>query len=609
MLCVLAAAALACDSPAPSPNEPAHPEPSTSPVGVDPAAAEPTASEPSNAGVPSEPAATAVFVIMMDTLRADSMLATTDEIAPADGVKRLLQDSTIFTHAYAPSSWTRTSVATLLTGLEPHAHRVYGRLHKLDRDAQTLAEALSEEGFETYAWSTNPNVLPVWGFEQGFDTFVEVPWDGPNKPSADRVFESVEEILSSAQTERGLYYIHLMDPHNPYRPDESLLEKADRTAAVRQRTGKARRIYRLYAASIAEMEQRLGKFVDFLVEKDLYDSSLIVLVSDHGEEFEEHGKIRHGKSLYDEVLRVPLVVKPAGAENERVVREQPVGLADVMPTILAELDLPAATTTRGQSLLSSDVDDRAQFGVLYLDGHALESVIQEGWKLIVSGDGAEELYDLTTDPGERRNLVEEAPDRAAALRELIQTQRRIDQAGWQLVACPGSEPGALRFAIVGAVASEAVQAVSLEEDDAFVANTPERIEVTLRVKPFRPGGPAPEGEEWSWGLVLQMSEESMDSILIQAPDPALVLEATGDAPLRYRLGSSTQVETSPRISLQEVRERATAPLIRDSLCLPPKEVEASPYLSLKYVPGPVAITESGVDPETIERLKLLGYQW
>ena len=576
---------------------------------VEPAQDEAATDDVSGTGRSAERAPAAVFVIMMDTLRADSLLATSDEIPPADGLTRLLRDSMVFTHAYAPSSWTRTSVATLLTGLEPHAHRVYGRLHALDEEAVTLAEALRQEGFATFAWSTNPNILPIWGFGQGFDEFVEVPWEGPKKPAADRVFDDVESLLSSDRSQRALYYIHLMDPHHPYGPDESMLEKADRSAAVRRRQGKGRAIYRLYAASIAHMEQRLGEFVDFLIEKDLYASSLIVLVSDHGEEFEEHGGIRHGKTLYDEVLRVPLVVKPPGAPSAGGVREQPVGLADVMPTVLAELDLPPSTATRGQPLLSGAFDARARFGVLYLDGRSLESVIQDGWKLIVSGDGTEELYDLSTDPGERRNLVQEAPDRAAELRELIRTQRGIDQAGWQIVACAGSEPGVLRFAISGGVASEALRPVSLESDDVLESTAPDRIEVTLRVKPFEPGGTALEGEEWSWGPVLQMSEESMDSIFVEASDLPLVLEGEGATPLRYRLGSSERIETGLRVSLQDVREKSTVSLIQESLCLPYDEVGAAPYLSLKYVPDPVAITPSGVDPGTIERLKLLGYHW
>lgn len=587
----------ACDRSEPT----AIPAPTASavPVEEDASVAEPKAAvEPGS-----------VFVIMMDTLRADSLMGAADVFPVSEGVRRLVRDSAVFTNAYAPSSWTRTSVATLLTGLEPHGHRVYGRLHKLDDDVATLAEALRSAGFGTFAWSTNPNVLPVWGFGQGFDEFTEVPWDGAKKPTASVVFDDVEEFITSRPPERALYYIHLMDPHQPYHPGAKLLAKAGRAGSVRSRKGRGRSVYKVYVASIAEMEARLGEFVEFLIAEDLYSQSLIVLVSDHGEEFEEHGGLRHGKSLYEEVLRVPLIVKQPLGRASAGVRDQRVGLADVVPTLLAELDLPRDPRMRGRPLLSAPLEGRAQTGVLYMDGKSIESVVQEGWKLIVNRDGPEELYDLTSDPGEQRNRIEDEPERAATLRELLLAQRGLDQAGWQIVGCAGEEAGVIRFALTGAVDLDAARAASFESDDVFDDSDPQRIEMVMTLKPFKPGGDTPDGEEWTWARVLEMSQDSMDSILIDAGDPPLFLESTDDEPLRFRIGPSDEFVTANRVSLQEVREQATEPLLRTGLCAPPEEVGPAPYLALRYVRDPAAVAPSAVDPEMVERLKQLGYHW
>jgi len=578
-------------------------EPGPSASGPNPEAGEISDPRQSSGSVP-----TSVFVILMDTLRADSFLTTADATPPPSGLRRLLRDSVVFGKAFAPSSWTRTSVATLLTGLAPHAHRVYGRLHKLDEPLTTLAESMRAGGYATFAWSTNPNILPLWGFDQGFDEFVGVSWD-EGKPDADDVLDSVEQLVAARPSTPAFYYIHLMDPHNPYAPDPRILAQVKRSRAVRVRRirGSTRKRYAEYVADVVRMERRLGEFVDFLVERGLYHDALIVLVSDHGEEFKEHGRFRHGKTLYEEVLRVPLILKLPGNRLGGTYRSEVAGLADVMPTLLEEVGLPRPPGLRGRSLVSPSSVDPPVIGTLEMEQRGLDSVSDGGWKLIRRKDGPDELYELTTDPGEHHNRIHEMPDRAAALREILDAQYRLESHGWYVLGCPGSGDEVLRFALR---TDGVVEPMKMEEDDRLATPTEGEVRVAMRVR----GGHledvlAPRRAAKLDPDRLDEILSDRDGVVLRDDGGAAVLEAVDGQPLRYRLGSSERISTGDRVVLEEARVDAMLQYPARVGCPPPGEATRDAYLSLWYVPRPAAVGRGQVADELVERLEALGYQW
>lgn len=572
----------------------AKPEETPAPAPFEIAASSPTANKPP----------TPIFLVLMDTLRSDSLLGTRDAILPPKALKRLILDSIFYERAYAPSSWTRTSVATLLTGLEPHGHRVYDRLHKLDETLVTLPELLRDAGYRTHAWSTNPNILPLWGFAQGFDTFVEVPWSEKGKPQADQVFDLVEAAVASQGPEPAFYYIHLMDPHHPYDPDPKLLEQAGRSASVRNRnkTDGSRRAYKTYMAEIAKMERRIGEFLEFLEERGLYDPALILLTSDHGEEFREHGGRRHGRTLYEEVLRVPLFLKLPHTRNGGTIRSEAAALADVTPTLLEAAGLPLPEGLRGQSLAAGPKGDRPMTGVLYMDERELESVMHDGWKLIRSSDGTEELYALAEDRGERENRAEEEPARADSLRALMEAKSALDRYGWRILACPGARQGTLRFALR---TNGTVGYLDLEEDDRVDNPSGERLEVSLEVTgpdldTLTATRPTLDGD-------LHDVIGDMDGLSIRGDDDQTTIESIDDDPIRYRVANAEIRTAHSPLSLGKLKAAATIGPLERVRC--PRRADAQPFLSLSYVPAPSVVDRQQVDEDLVERLKLLGYQW
>ncbi|MEN8183071.1 MAG: sulfatase-like hydrolase/transferase, partial [Myxococcota bacterium] len=414
-----------------------------------------------------------VFVIVLDTVRADRLVTFNRAIPLGDALDQLAQDGIAFERMRSSSSWTRTAVATLLTGLSADSHGVLGRLDVLEPRLLTLPEILQQQGYVTLAWSTNVNVLPLWGFDQGFDAFTDVgseQWAG-KKPDAREVFELVRRALESSTQAPGFHYVHLIDPHLPYLPEAGELERvrrdprlADTMPGTSSQEGGERIVaeYPRHLAEILHVDQELGAFLEFLKERGLYRSSLILVAGDHGEEFLDHGFAYHGATLYEEVLRVPAVLKLPGDERAGTRVEGNAGLADLFPTMLSALDVSPPGSLEGRPLLGGDVPEdavpgRPHFATLQNDGHDLHSVVDGRWKLIVDHDGDDRLFDLSEDPGEKHDLLADQSERAEAMRGLLEARIARRERGWHVRAVtrnPQSDK-ALALAKLGA---ELVQA-------------------------------------------------------------------------------------------------------------------------------------------------------
>ena len=378
-------------------------------------------------GRPSRPN---IVMILVDTLRADHLGAYGYPRPTSPAIDEIAATSVLFERAYSTAPWTNPTIATLFTGYYPQElfrvapHRF--AIHQaLPLAVDTLAERLRAAGYRTAALVDHPGIGPGLHYDQGFESFHRLfqeagapPW-GITDPSF--VFQQVDRQLASTAPPFFLY-LHLVYPHRPYAAPadyQQLFGPKFLRLGPRQRDG----VINAYDAEIRYTDDLIGRIVGALRQRGLWEKSWVVILSDHGEGFWEHGVAEHGNTLFDELLHVPLILHPPAARGlapERVAR--PVSLVDFCPTILdlAEIELPESLRTRSLIRGSSE---RPIFSESKHSGNLGErSVRSQGFKYI--GDlqhGA--LFDLQADPGESNPL----PDRPEVRAEFLALLRQHEE--------------------------------------------------------------------------------------------------------------------------------------------------------------------------------------
>jgi len=356
----------------------------------------------------------------------------------------------------AQSSWTLPSVATLLTGLHPRSHGALGsaagdrgaRWGFLSDRVTTWPEAAGQAGITTFGVSTNPLFSRGSNLAQGFETFVELPWDptGRNWTPAAEVNRTFLRWLERNRSHRFVAYLHYMEPHDPYTPPPALrpavpagvrpaiargwirdiANKVNWNGATPLPAVELEYLRQLYDGEIRAWDAELAALLQGLSGLGLRDSTLLVVTADHGEEFQEHAFLTHGSHLYEESTRVPLIIAGPGVQPER--RPDLAQGIDLFPTLAAFLRMAAPLGLAGRDLLATrdaaPVISETARGIAP-DGApmSLISVRTAGWKLIHSpGVGRFELYDLVHDPGERENRYGQAPEGEDLTRVLARWQ-------------------------------------------------------------------------------------------------------------------------------------------------------------------------------------------
>ena len=396
-----------------------------------------------------------VILYIVDTLRADRLGSYGYQKPTSPGLDSLVAEAILFESARAQSSWTRPSVASILTGLLPWTHRVNGLEDRLSEDIPSLPEILKHGGFTTGAVVSNPNISETFGFARGFDHFESIP--NLAAPAHTILSAGLRWIDSLSPTTPFFLYLHTMEPHAPYSPPTQFqrqvaakelppdLGSVDALSELARRPGgpppaAIADITDLYDAEIAYHDHELSRFLSELEKRDLYQETLTVLVSDHGEQFYEHGQWGHGKALHAEVLNVPLIIRlPAGTEGGKRIAD-PVQHIDVVPTILDYLDLVGPGDLPGRSLLpamlaeqtSSAGNEMLRPMPIFAFGGFKErgaSVILGDWKLIMQRPQAVRrgylLYFRRTDPREEHNLAGEKPILTGYLSSLIRQELAV----------------------------------------------------------------------------------------------------------------------------------------------------------------------------------------
>lgn len=415
-----------------------------------------------------------VFLITIDTLRADHLGVYGYRRATSPQIDRFARANVLFQHAVAQWPKTSPSFASMLTGLHPQTTGL-ARICPLQvgEELQLVAERFRSAGWKTLAVVSNPNLDAQFGFAQGFDDYNE-GWKPEQKVRIDTrgelpgpatyarfVNAHAFSALDRAGTTEGLFaWIHYTDPHAPYRPPEVYSGRfvgdewydAKRTVELNgdevgepylrgippyaRLDGPRERELDFYVAeydaAIYTTDEQVGVLLDELERRKLLDDALVILTSDHGESIGEHDYFcEHGLFPYEDCTRVPLVVALPGTTGPLTI-DAPIGLVDLVPTMLSFAGLPIDAELPGQDLLpvirgEAEPLDFAISGAGYADHY--QQVVRAGrWKLVyvpTVGDrqrmtGEEwELYDVEADPAELKNVAKERPEVTESLRRKL----------------------------------------------------------------------------------------------------------------------------------------------------------------------------------------------
>ncbi len=446
-----------------------------------------------------------VIVYLVDTLRADHTTPYGYKPRTTPELERFATDAVLFENGIAHASWTKPSVASLMTSRLPSRHHAVQLRDPLDSGQVTLAEMLDVKGFATGAVIANSVIYDKdSNFQQGFDVFA-----GLHGPEGERskVVDTrlvVDRALEFLDSRRGLptfLYVHTMDPHVPYSPpapfDTMFEPKAipghsgmDPRYDFKEPLDRERLIAQ-YDGDIAYGDQQFGRFIDEVKKRGVYDDALIFFVGDHGEEFQDHGGWLHGRSVFDELIRVPMIVKFAGNQGAHSRIPQMVALSDVLPTILEAMGMPVPDPPAiiGRPLQGVAFGKAPEQTVVSEISHRgfVSSGIRTGQAKYIRrfSPQADELYfDLVKDPKEGTNLMPQNPPGARRLRSAVEATMQVTPYRYAIRAL-SPEPQTLLVETTGWI--EGVESAGLGiREKAEVRNNGRLLEITLTPKPGMP---------------------------------------------------------------------------------------------------------------------------
>ncbi len=410
-----------------------------------------------------------IVLISLDTLRADhtSIYGYPKEITPH--LAQLAREAAIFDNGYTPASHTLLAHASMMTALYPETHGVIERSNTIASDDTLLAQVLHQAGYRTVAFINGGYLDPKYGFDRGFDVY-DFAHDIKEGRSAEVTNQAIFEWLSEYEGRPFFLFAHYFDIHSdweylPYESAPTYKSKFVGPAPDGFRAGdgkifasrflgkmnKEKLLYTdaerdyvksLYDAGIAYTDFHIGALIDKLREVNLLDRTIIIIVSDHGEEFQEHGNMLHTQ-VFEEVVRIPFLISfpEMRGSPQRSCRtdgkswrtfkarriETAAELVDLMPTIADCIGIPISSRIQGQSLMKLlEGDDQLNDRPVFVrNSSGSQMGIRKGkWKLIhAMKSGRSFLYDLKDDPGERENLAKRYPERAEVLLRELESWR------------------------------------------------------------------------------------------------------------------------------------------------------------------------------------------
>ena len=382
---------------------------------------------------------TQILLISVDTLRSDAAGQVFGGGGGTPHLDQLAAEAEVWTAHYAAASWTKPSHATMLTGYDPKTHRAQLRHQAMDPAIPTLADRFRVAGVSTSAMVFDCGWLsPRWGFAKGFDNYQVNRW------RAGRQARATANWVLEHRNEPFFFFLHTFEPHS------DLFVLPYEAPGINQRTiatrfgvdgfgcrrnlcssgflrGLARGevpfeprdveiLHYTYGAGVRYVDEALGYLIDALRNSGMWDQMLVVVTSDHGEEFLEHGSLGH-TTLYDEVVRVPLLIKWPGGDRGGVVNRAPCSAVDLAPTLLEFAGLSNV------GLPGTPLHRRKQNAPVFV-GTLDRAVVVDGYKAIFNHEaGSARLFHLSNDAGELINLAASDPGRLRALEELVRARK------------------------------------------------------------------------------------------------------------------------------------------------------------------------------------------
>ena len=392
---------------------------------------------PAPAAAPSTTKMDRIFVWMVDTFRADKMRAYNAKTrVETPSYDAFAADATRFEWAHVPGTWSLPSHASLLTGVYPTVHKAVAHESKLSRDVPFVAEDMKKAGYRTAIFSSNGYVSGKWGFERGWDEYRNFIRESlPN--GADYLWKTAKSWILGNQQKAQFVYLATVDPHVIYNPKKEFLDRywtapyrgpikptltgiqlgKIKAGALKVNDIDKAYLEALHDAEITQSDAAFATFIADLKAAGVYDTSAVIVVSDHGDEFWDHGDVGHAQSVYQELVRIPLLIRAPGRFPRGRVVKADVEVMDVYATMLDLAGITPAAAVQGASLVSLAADEVGQSprAALSLNGGISRGMKVGRYRLIHAGAQKMELYDCYDDPREQTDVLTARP---IALRQM-----------------------------------------------------------------------------------------------------------------------------------------------------------------------------------------------
>jgi arylsulfatase A-like enzyme len=393
-----------------------------------------------------------IVLITMDTTRVDHLSCYGYERETTPNIDKLAEEGHLFTRAVSTSSWTLPAHASLFTGtypsrhgarFAPHGAKANAPLHvnKLDGQYPTLAEILGDRGYKTAGIGGGPWFHKEFGLGRGFDFFMNGAVEGGAQwmaMTAEELNEPALNWLERNYKKPFFLFLNYFDPHTPYHAPAPFDTKFGQPKSVTDAFEVAEKVMKhreklsdeelhslllAYDNEIAYADFHLGNLLAKMKELGVYDNSIIVVTSDHGEYFGEHDLLTHSVTVYEEVVRIPLIIKFPRGQDEKMSVEDRVQLTDIIPTILAKLEIPIPETVQGDVIGGAShpiiVESFQHFDYTKMYGERFDNdwraLYKASAKYIWTRDGESQLFNLSKDPGEMNDLAAEHSEQLESL--------------------------------------------------------------------------------------------------------------------------------------------------------------------------------------------------
>ena len=562
-----------------------------------------------------------VIVVLIDTLRQDHLSCYGYDRETSPHIDAFREDSVLFSRLVPPTSWTRPSVASLLTSTYPGVHGAQDRGDRVREGVTWLADVMGGHGYESHAILSNPNCIQTWGFGDDFDRAFEMDvyrWLSTETDSI--AVELGIEKIKELRHRPYFMYLHALAPHSPYEPpspfDTMFTGGADTFNTVQQRT------INMYDGEIAYFDSLFGDMVAALKKEGVYDSSLIVVLSDHGEEFWDHGGGLHGKTLYEEQLQVPLLIKfPtnefAGARWDGIVE-----MVDVAPTMLDILDLPARAEFQGVSVLpyigTNDISKEVGYAELFLDGLGMRSAKTLDLKYIDDIVGKSEIYfNLDEDPRELSPL-DEAPDGIALIKQHSDNIAMMGNSGLHVLITHDSIETAQ---ISGFVRSDELGEVMFRYPDSL-SNVARESNQSYRFSATLPAAENPKVPSVRWQHAIEKNAvlktyvaQTTDRAVSEQNYAELVADVSITGSVRIELhidgkpfpSDQTHIGSVGKAGALDGSSIKVADIVAAPYAFDPTALPTGTAVYVWYLPSPETIADDELSSELRESLEALGY--